>query len=235
MKKKIIKITLILICNIIAILFLIFCTDIIIYNYHVKIFKKTQPKEFNPPPFSYLINPQYGIDFKTYFDGSNNINRGRKPDGLEYKNKEPIVLFGCSYAYGQFLEYNQTFSYKLAHILKRPVYNRAIPGRGISFMYWQSINNDFYSAVPPSDTVLYIIFHDHYRRLFLNFVGILDTNLAGHFNKINDTLVLDGNNYLKNLLISSYSFKVLNIKYVDWYINNPKHEDEITDLILFIS
>ena len=232
MRKKITQISLIIIINIFIMLLLIFLSDIAVYSYHVITYRKNHADAFKPPFFSYLIKPRYGIDFKTYFDGSDNVFRGRKPDGLEYKNKEPIIIFGCSYAHGQFLKYNQTFSYKLAHILKRPVYNRAVPGRGIGCMYWQSIDDNFYSSVPPSNTVLYVIIPDHYRRLYINFIDILDTHMTGHFNKKGNDLILDGSNYLKNILISSYSFKVLNSKYVNWYINNPKYEDEITDLVL---
>lgn len=232
MKKKISKILFVSLCNILIILFLIFLSDIGVYLYYSSIYKKTHNNAFKRPNFSYIIKPHYGIDFRTYFDGSDNVFRGRKPDGLEFTGRKPIVVFGCSYAHGQFLNYNQTFSYKLAHILKRPVYNRAFPGRGIGLMYWQSIDESFYNAIPPSDTVIYVMINDHYRRLLINFIDILDLHMTGHFNKKDHTFLLDGSNYLKNIFISSYTFRVFNSKYVQWYINNPKHEEELTNLIL---
>ncbi len=70
----------------------------------------------------------------------------RKPIGLEY-HKKPIFLFGCSYTYGQALEDNQTFAYKLSHLTKRPVYNRALPGKGIQHMYWQLNSPLFFNEV----------------------------------------------------------------------------------------
>ena len=54
----------------------------------------------------------------------------RKPDNENFKNP-PILLFGCSFAYGEYLAQNQTFSYKLSKLLNSPVYNRAIPGFGV--------------------------------------------------------------------------------------------------------
>ncbi len=229
MIKKCLKIIFI---NISLFLFFIFISDFIIYCYYSNMYYKIHNNAFMKPKFSYILNPYYGINFETYFDGSSNVFRGRKPDGLEYSQNPPIVVFGCSYAHGQFLDYNQTFSYNLAHILKRPVYNRAFPGRGIGLMYWQSTDEGFYKTVPPCSSVIYVIFQDHYRRLFLNFIDVLDLHMTGHFEKKGDNLYLDGNNRLKNLIISSYTYKVLNNKYAFWYVNNPKHEKEITDTVL---
>lgn len=213
-------------------IFLIFLSDVIIYFYYAHTYQKTHFNIFERPKFSYILKPNYGIDIETYFDGSDNVFRGRKPDGLEYSQKPPIVVFGCSFAQGQFLQDNQTFSYKLAHILKRPVYNRAFPGRGIGLMYWQSIDKGFYKNVPPCSDAVYIIAKDHYRRLFINFIDIFDLHLTGHFNQKNNELYLDGKNYLKNLMISSYTYKILNNKYVNWYIYNPKHEQKITNTVV---
>ncbi len=233
MIKKIIKILSVILCNILLFILLIFLCDLAIYNHYSKKYKVIHHNVFEIPKFSYIVKPYYGIDITTCFDGSDNIFRGRKPDGLKYKGNEPIVVFGCSFAHGQFLDYNQTFSYKLAHILKRPVYNRAFPGRGLGFMYLQSTSYNFYTAVPPSDTVIYVLIKDHYKRLLSNFIDILDTYMIEHFYKKDDTLVLDGSNYLKNIIISSYTYKLLNSKYINWYLNNKKYEEELTNLAVF--
>jgi len=72
-------------------------------------------------------------NLKGFFNGrSNRGSSGRKPDGLEYKNKTPILIFGCSFAFGQYLNHKKTVSYKLSKLLKRPVYNRSVPGGGYS-------------------------------------------------------------------------------------------------------
>lgn len=58
----------------------------------------------------------------------------RKPFGTQYK-KEPIAVFGCSYAYGYKLKDEQSFGYKLSEYTKRPVYNRAYSGLSIQHSY----------------------------------------------------------------------------------------------------
>ena len=105
---------------------------------------------------------------RDYFSGNEDNTsgiKGRSPDGLEYKNSEPIVVFGCSYAFGDYLKANQTFSRKLSNKLKRTVYNRAIPGGGFQQMLQQSLSDNFYKTVPPSKTVIYILIEDYFRRM----------------------------------------------------------------------
>lgn len=89
----------------------------------------------------------------------------RKPVGLNYK-KGAIVLFGCSYTYGDGLEDTQTFSYKLSNYTKRPVYNRAMLGWGTQHILYQLRRSDFYNEIKPPEYVIYTIMHDHLPRLF---------------------------------------------------------------------
>ena len=101
-------------------------------------------------PFKYnlhQINDKIGY---YYCDGSNNCNfKIRQPEGLNYKNKPPIIIFGCSFAHGTILlNRNQTIGSKLSKITKRPVYNRGIQGGGLADMYWQTTEDDFYKEVP---------------------------------------------------------------------------------------
>ena len=224
------RILLIILTNIILFFIIIFSVEVIIWgceNIRIKIHKEQYlgrfPISFHPgvTEFNHIKLDDFKAPVKNWI---------REPEGLNYK-KSPIVIFGCSFAYGLNLTNEQTFSYKLSHLTKRPVYNRAVPGRGIQLMYWQSTLSEFYKSVPSSDTVIYILFHDHYRRLYINFIDLFDLHLTGHFNKDGNSLVLDGDNYLKNILISSYTYKKLHSKYVNWYINNPKHKEEITDLV----
>ncbi len=227
--KKLFHIIKILIFNTLLFALLICICDFFIYGYNYVNYKYL----FKKSCFKYMLKANYLIDFNTYFDGSDNVYQGRKPDGLEYTNKPPIVIFGCSFVQGQFLNYYQTVSYKLANILKRPVYNRGIAGKGIQHMYWQSVSQSFYNDVPPADDVIYIFIDDHYRRLYLFFLDILDLHLNGHFSVKNNNIIPDNEkNYLGNLIKSSYTFKLLNSKYVNFYINNPKNAEKITDDVL---
>ena len=227
--KKILKIITILSINFFLLILLVFISDLIIYNYNYRNYDKLYQKL----TFKYLPKVDYLINIDWYFDGSDNVYRGRKPDGLEYKKNKPIVIFGCSFTQGQFLNYNQTISYKLAHILHRPVYNRGISAKGIQHMYWQTLNPDFYRDVPPSEDVMYLMIGDHYRRLHVYFMDILDHHFNGHFSVKNNDIILDNDkNPIVNILKSSYTFKLLNFKYANFYVNNPKNADKITDDVL---
>lgn len=229
---KIKKILLFIAANILLLILLLFISDLCIYGYNALIYKKTHNSVYIRPPFKYVIHPNYGADFGTYFTGTDNVYRGRKPDGTQYQGK-PIVVFGCSYAQGQFLDNHQTFSRKLSDILKRPVYNRAIPGRGIQHMYMQALSEEFYRDVPPAEDYIYILLGDHYRRMGIYFIDITDNHNNGHFSRKGDKLVLDDeNNIFMNILKSSYTVRMLNYQYVKRNINNPKNAEKLTDLVL---
>lgn len=221
----------VILVNIIAIGFIFFAVEKKIYNdSKIEFYKHVVGAE--PNKFGYLTKPLYGINLATYFSGDDNSFKGRKPDGLEY-NANPITLFGCSYAHGQYLEPEQTFSYRLAHMLKRPVYNRAIPGKGLAKMYFQSENDIFYRDVPKSDTVIYLMIDDHYRRMKLSFIEVSDAYIHVTYSKKGDKLVKDDFSIpIKCLLNSTYINKLARKKWVHYYINNPKYADELTDEVL---
>lgn len=185
-----------------------------------------------PNKFKYLTKPIYGLKLENFFVGGDNDFGGRAPDGLEY-NSTPITVFGCSFAYGQYLDYNQTFSYKLAHTLKRPVYNRSIPGKGLAKMLFQSESDEFYKDVPPSDTVIYIMLDDHYRRMKLSFIEISDAYMHVTYTKKGNKLIKDDfNSPIKCFLNSTYLNKYIKSHWVHHYKNDPKYADKITDEVL---
>ncbi len=91
--------------------------------------------------------------------------RLRQPIGLKYKEK-PILLMGCSFAYGYGLQDNESLGYKLSEILKRPLYNRAFEWLwGLQTMLYQSRRSDFYKEVPPPEYVIYVYIFDHINRI----------------------------------------------------------------------
>ncbi len=224
---KFIKIILI---NIFIFSLLIFISDIFTYKYYLNILKND--KSYRIEKFGYNTNlPIYVYNLKDFFNGKDNKYWGRKPDGLEYKNKIPIVVFGCSFAYGQYLNFNQTFSYKLAHLLKRPVYNRAIVGGGFQHMYFQSADfgrKAFFNDIKDTDTVIYIMIRDHYRRTVLDYFNIPDLGRQLTYSYKNGRFKINNNKFI-NLLKSSYTFKSLNRIYADNYVLNPNHAEILTD------
>lgn len=161
MKKNIIFISI----NLFLIFIILFLTEIIIWNKENSFLKSInvfppsiQKLKFHPGIKNFSFNPDL---FPNPSEGW-----GRAPEGLEYNNK-PIVIFGCSYAYGYNLSKEQTFSYKLANTTMRPVYNRAWTGWSIQHMLYQTRLEKFYKQIPEPEYVIYVYLNDHLRRLYL--------------------------------------------------------------------
>lgn len=57
--------------------------------------------------------------------------------------KRPIIIFGCSYAYGYNFDNKETISHIMAQFSTRPIINRACCGWGIQHMVYQLKNIDF--------------------------------------------------------------------------------------------
>ncbi len=96
----------------------------------------------------------------------------RPPAGIEYKDKPSIILFGCSYAYGQNLKNEETLSYQLSEFLKQTVYNFGLLGGGLQDIL-HIIRNDKILNIFNIDTnnvqyVIYLYMFDHQRRLYVN-------------------------------------------------------------------
>lgn len=125
----------------------------------------------NEQNFLSKINKDIKIGYKLkYYDWDENYPyivkyNMRKPFGTKYKNK-PIVIFGCSYAYGYDLKDEQSLGYKLSEYTKRPVYNRAFNGFGIQHMLYQLEREDFYKEVPQPEYVIFVYINGHISRCY---------------------------------------------------------------------
>ncbi len=84
----------------------------------------------------------------------------------ENYSKNPIIVLGCSYAYGHGLKKEDTFSYKLSNITKRPIYNFSGCG-GDALVSFDQIHNDDYKNINNTEYVIYIYMHDHINRYLL--------------------------------------------------------------------
>ena len=230
MQKKII-----LFINLFSIILSLFIVEIILYEnanaiYQNKFKAKTKLQA------SYTTEPSYTYNINDFYSGDSDDISGRKPDGLQY-NTTPITIFGCSYTQGQYLAYNQTFSYKLSEILKRPVYNRAVPAKGLAKMYYQSEHETFYKDVPKSDLVIYIMLDDHYRRMKSNYLDTTQIHRHRTYKKLgNDLIFNDYKNPISCFISSTYISKYITGKWIEHYIDNPKNADKLTDeaLLYFI-
>ncbi len=229
-----IKLIKIICVNFIILIFVFILLEFV--SYYVDIF---QYKKDNIIPYGYTTfwNSNLNLDIYNLNDRickSNNSNECsdyyfRLPAGINY-NTNPILVFGCSYAYGSYLNTSQIFSSKLSDILKRPVYNMAMPGQGLSFMYYQvSHNNDFYKIVPALDTVFYIMISDHYRRMLLNKFSPLANKVIPHYNydKRHNELKLEKYNLWFSFVNSSYLYSNLSSFYAIHSAKERKNIDKL--------
>lgn len=103
---------------------------------------------------------------QTYFRDPLNLNSPKKP----------VLIMGCSYAYGSDLNARQSFMGKLVKYADRPVYNRAISARGVNEMYYQVKSNRFYYMVPKPEWFIYVFIPDQIRRAQIP-CSIVDTGV----------------------------------------------------------
>ena len=128
----------------------------------------------------------------------------RPVEGLEYTDKTPIVLLGCSFAYGHILPDNEILSARLVEKAKRTVYNLGYPGWGVQNIIYLLQNNELFknpkklSKGEGTQYFIYWYINDHLRRMLFS-----DEILA--------KLVIDG--------------KAINVKNVDVSYKETKSYD----------
>lgn len=123
--------------------------------------------------FNRFTTKQSSMDFSEFLSKySENENVFRKPSGLNYKGK-PIILYGCSFTYGEKLNNNETFSYQLANYVKRPVYNFGIKGHCIQHALFMVRKDEHYKNFTEPEYVIYTYIPAHLNRL-------LNTNYWGN-------------------------------------------------------
>lgn len=172
--SKIANTTKIIVLNVLFILIVLVVID---YSLYLKLkhnyLKDTEHPELFPP-ISYIEN--YKADFSQttlmFQNGkTNNFDYFRPISGKEYKNKNSILIFGCSFAYSFGLEDNQTISEKLSQFTKRTIYNFGICACGIQHMYRLiTFSNEalFKKITNPPSHVIYIYIPSHIQRLQSN-------------------------------------------------------------------
>ncbi len=239
--KKFFKITIIAILNIFLLFCLLLISDHIVYNAFAtpEKYYAIRPLDEPIPGFEYYIDKPYVMftEFDGFFSGKDNFFSGRLPVGLKYYDKKPIVLFGDSYMYGQYLKPEQSFHYKLSEAIKRPVYNRAVSGTAFATMYYQvdsEYSDNFYREVPPSDTVFYLVINHHWwRTLALGDTYVLGKLYYMRYTPKHGKLVMDNyKNKFYNFIKSSYTIRYLNLKYIDWYLTKGNSAEKLTNLAL---
>lgn len=117
----------------------------------------------------------------------------RKPFGTNknYK-KRPILIYGCSFAYGDNLPKEETFGSLLSEKSKRPVYNFAMPARGLQHALFLLKNDE--KVTPTPEYIFYIFISDHARRMYMN-CNKIDNCKYIYYHLKNGKMVLQKNKY----------------------------------------
>ena len=101
-------------------------------------------------------NPPVKNSFCPNFRQDENIN----------STKPPVIFMGCSFTYGDNIKEDETISSQFAKLTKRPVYNRAGRGWGLSQFLYQSEREDFYTQFKNEpEYLIYTLIYDHINRL----------------------------------------------------------------------
>ena len=153
--------------------------------------------------------------------------RARKPVGLEYKDKKPIVIYGCSFANGQHLKNNMHPGIILSELTKRPVYNWGNSGKGLQETLYILINQQKISPQP--EYIIYIYFSDQFRRLF-EVCHILEWEKFLSYKIKNDKIIFE--NSKADFIFNTYLYRVLKSKYNFLYFLKQKKAQKILKLFI---
>ena len=122
---------------------------------------KSKEKIFLPKYFIKLTKFKERYEISTKYE--------LRPIQNPESKKRPILIFGCSYAYGYVFDNSETISYIMSQYSDRPIINRAISGWGIQHMLYQLREDKkyFYSINKPKYIFYVLMDHgNHFGRLF---------------------------------------------------------------------
>ena len=110
---------------------------------------------------------------------------------IENKNSElnPILIFGCSYAYGQNIKEDETFSHHIAKYVKNPVYNFASGGWSIANTLYQTQKEPMLQQLKKEPVyVIYVYTPVQFHRMYLHVYDSGDNHLTVHYDYKNGKL-----------------------------------------------
>ncbi len=160
--KKFLKI---LTINMILIISLLFLTEIFLffceYKNQQEIVIKNNFDTTNNELFRYMITHYY-------FPSNLGIEEYRRytPHNNFQSLQSPILLFGCSYTYGEFLKDNETFSSVLHKYTNKPVFNFGVSGTSPTEILYALKNIELFKNIPAPKYVIYTYIQDHRHRLY---------------------------------------------------------------------
>lgn len=132
----------------------------------------------------------------------------------ENSNKEPIILFGCSYTW---LHNNEGLQKLLMEYTNRPIFNFAYWGWGAQHMYYLINNPLLYKIISSYETkqpkyVLYVYIRDHKNRITDIMDYFLDNEPYLNYQNKNGKLEIKKYNYFHKNLYRLFSYRYLKKK-----------------------
>lgn len=229
------KMTMIIIENFLIILLLFIVADFCLFMFlsykEMKFCELVDSPELKTEYYQKNYSP-YLISFDSFYNSLETNDGFRPVEGLQY-NSKPIVLFGCSYAYGHMLENDEILSHKLSQFMKRPILNRAFPSWSVQHMIYQLEKKDFVKTMPMNkkepEFIIYILMSDHLRRLQLRVFEPLDNvDYLNYKNKKEDLIKFESK---WRWLRGSYLIRSLQCLYVDNKVTLNKNLLKNTELL----
>ncbi|MBQ9245080.1 hypothetical protein IJ182_02300 [bacterium] len=176
--KKFIKILLLNILVLVVLFFILEGISLVAYTYNDYISDKDDPDH----SLKKFIKVALPAQFKLKYTNNNNVYGKYKYFNLsDFRpasivadaTKKPIVLLGCSYTWGDYIEYENIFSSVLSRKTNRTVYNLGLSGGSLLEMLYILRNNDALKRLAPDrkdvEYVIYTYIGDHRYRLYFNF------------------------------------------------------------------
>ena len=218
-KNNLIKVICIIFVNLIAVILLFFIADYsvskIAYNHDVKelINNKIIQDSNSIEKFKYKIGMHH---FRNLWKLNDWQYGSLERDYVTDSQKKSVIIFGCSFAFGAWLERDKNFSAILSKLTNRTVYNRAYSACGFGHMLWQTQQELFYKSINiPPEYAIYIYIPDHLIRSCHYKYGISllnDDNFYLSYEIKNGKLVEKVNPFFLNLsrlnIIKNYNYKV---------------------------
>ncbi len=217
----------IILINIVLIAFALIVAEFTSFMFAVhtqKKFAKENNEKYDTSIERYLLGKYYKISEYSFFQKE----RIRPVAGEKYK-KRPVIIFGCSHAYGMDLDDDQTISYKLAHFTKRPVYNKAFLGWGVQHMlYWLQYNQEIYQEIKNPEYIIYVYSASHIERLYMYQGWPHDSGKYLRYK-------LDKNKQPQVINVNDYPlyWRLFFVKYIQYYLQNIQAKKTEQNMELF--
>lgn len=97
----------------------------------------------------------------------------REEIDLPYDTKlRPIIIGGCSFAYGACIQDDETFAYFLQKASHRKTYNISYPAQGIQHMLYRLQNSAVFKKDINPEYFIYVFIDDHIRRFYIDYIDL---------------------------------------------------------------